>query len=124
MLRSCTLLPFSIPSLDFESATNAGCPILATLFCRKGGRRRTSTGRSSSLGEKPVLRTHPLPQLPLRRLLHQVQRQQRHPDQHNVADPRVEPVQAEPVQNMRIVNQVPEIEVKQIKAVACLAYKD
>src|SRR6266567_5108234 len=67
---------------------------------------------------------HPLAQLALGGFFHEVEGQQSKSNQDGVTDPRIEPRQAEFVQDMGVVDEVPEVEVEQVKAVAGLAHKD
>src|SRR6516164_3601828 len=56
----------------------------------------------------------PPAQHPLCRLFNKVQRQERQQDQQHVADPRIKGGQAEPVQHVRVVNEIPEVEVQKV----------
>src|ERR1035438_9502186 len=80
--------------------------------------------RSAGSSTAFCLRPHPLAQLPLCRLLNKVKRAQRHQNKKYVADPWVERAHSQPVQDVRVVNHVPHVEVEQVQAIASLAHKD
>src|SRR5579862_2946467 len=77
---------------------------------------------ASSASTGPNL--HPLAQTPLGGLLDEVQRHDRHDDENHVADPGIVLGEMQLVQNMRVVDQVPEIEVQQVKTVTGFAHED
>ncbi len=53
----------------------------------------------------------------LRRFFNEMQSGQRKCDEGYVADPGIEPGDAEVIEDMGVVNQVPEVEVEQVEAI-------
>src|ERR1700676_3809236 len=88
------------------------------------GSARGQPGRSYVHAWGASLGPHPFAQLPLRRFLYKVESQQGKGDEDQVADPWIESRQANAVEDVGVVDEVPEVEVEQVKAVAGLAYKD
>src|SRR5215472_10273322 len=101
--------------------------MLACFIVRTLGRSWPRTGFDAgySLLPNPCLfslpHVHPSTKETLCGLLDEMQRGQRHADQQDIADPWIETSQSQVIENVRIVNQVPHVEMQQVKAVACFA---
>src|ERR1700722_14695857 len=89
-----------------------------------GGKRRRVSSLRHGLAFGHGRDAHPLAELSLCWFFDEVQGKQRHADEDEIADPRVVFAQAEVLEDVGVVDQVPEVEVEQVEALACFADED